>query len=57
MTSHTPGTVVRVAAPFDNDLPDSYTVESVVAAEDGQLVVLLAGVESAFAPEYLEVAA
>lgn len=56
MTSHTPGTVVRVAAPFDNDLPDSYTVESVVVAEDGQLVVLLAGIESAFAPEYLEVA-
>lgn len=50
------GSTVRVKAPFDEAFPGTYTVERTELAEDGQPVVYLIGVESAFAPEHLEVA-
>lgn len=49
----TPGAVVRVLAPFDEAFPGTYSVEwrEII---DGQDVVHLEGVESAFDPKYLE---
>lgn len=50
------GMLVRVLAPFDEAYPNTYTVVQVDMAGDGQQVVYLEGIESAFAPSYLEVA-
>ncbi len=50
------GVSVRVLAPFDEAFPGTYTVERTELADDGQPVVYLVGVESAFAPENLELA-
>lgn len=50
------GMLVRVLSPFDEGYPNTYPVVQVDIAEDGQLVVYLEGIESAFAPSYLEVA-
>lgn len=49
----TPGTVVRVLAPFDEAFPGTYIVEWVEIIDE-QTVVHLDGVESAFDPKYLE---
>lgn len=48
------GSTVRVKAPFDEAFPGTYTVERTELADDGQLVVYLVGVESAFSPDNLE---
>lgn len=48
------GMLVRVLPPFDEAYPGTYQVVQVGAAEDGQVVVYLEGIESAFAPSYLE---
>lgn len=50
------GMLVRVLPPFDEAYPNTYLVVQVDVAEDGQQVVYLEGIESAFAPSYLEVA-
>lgn len=49
------GSTVRVKAPFDEAFPGTYTVERTELADDGQSVVYLVGVESAFSPDNLEV--
>ena len=49
------GSTVRVKAPFDEAFPGTYTVERTELADDGQPVVYLVGVESAFFPDNLEV--
>lgn len=54
-----PGDQVRVLAPFDQDLPEVYTVETAYMAEadTGQIEQCsLVGVESHFAAQYLEAA-
>lgn len=48
------GSAVHVKAPFDEAFPGAHTVERTELAEDGQMVVYLVGIESAFAPGYLE---
>lgn len=50
------GMLVRVLPPFDEAYPGTYQVVQVGVAEDGQMVVYLEGIESAFAPSYLEAA-
>lgn len=50
----TVGDRVRVLAPFDETYSDTATVIAIDTADDGQTTVLLAGIESAFSPEYLE---
>ena len=49
----TQGDEVRVLAPFADAFPDTYTVDRVDAL-DGQIVVFLVDIESAFSPLYLE---
>ena len=48
------GQTVRVLPPFAEAFPDHYVVASVTTAADGQAIVLLAGIEPAFSPDYLE---
>lgn len=48
------GMPVRVLPPFDEAYPNTYLVVQVDVAADGQQVVYLGGIESAFAPSYLE---
>lgn len=49
------GDIVRVKAPFNETYHDTYTVIEEAAAEDGQPIVILDGVEPAFAPGHLEI--
>ena len=51
------GSSVIVKAPFDQAFPDTYTVESIGQADDGQTIVFLSGIESAFSPDHLELSA
>lgn len=48
------GTAVRVLPPFAEAFPGTYTVSDVQIAEDSQTVVYLEGIDTAFAPDYLE---
>lgn len=48
------GMLVRVLEPFNEAYPNTYLIVQVDAAEDGQQVVYLEGIESAFSPAYLE---
>lgn len=50
----TVGTSVRVLPPFAEAFPETYTVAEVKVVEDGQTVVFLEGIDSAFSPDYLE---
>ncbi len=50
------GMLVRVLPPFDEAYPGTYLVVRVDTAEHGQQVMYLEGIESAFAPTYLEAA-
>lgn len=50
------GMLVRVLPPFDEAYPNIYPVVQVGVAEDGQQVVYLEGIESAFDSSYLEAA-
>lgn len=50
------GMLVRVLPPFDEAYPNTYLVVQVAAAEDGQQVVYLDGIDPAFSPVYLEAA-
>ena len=56
MSVTTQGQSVRVRAPFDQDFPEAYSVAVVDTAADGQVVVYLDGIDSAFSPDYLELA-
>jgi hypothetical protein len=47
---------VIVLPPFADAFPGVHTVSTVSTADDGQTVVYLEGIESAFAPMYLEAA-
>ena len=51
------GSKVRVKAPFDESFPDQYTVEQITQADDGNTIVYLAGIESAFSTDHLELSA
>ena len=51
------GQIVKVLPPFAEAFPGAYEVYKVTVADDGQAVVYLSGIESAFSPDYLEVAA
>jgi hypothetical protein len=51
-----PGDRVIVLPPFAEAFPGVNAVASVGTADDGQTVVYLEGIESAFAPIYLELA-
>jgi hypothetical protein len=51
-----PGDRVIVLPPFADAFPGIHTVASVGTADDGQTVVYMEGIESAFAPAYLEAA-
>jgi hypothetical protein len=51
-----PGDLVVVLTPFADAFPGVHTVASVGTADDGQTVIYLEGIESAFAPMYLEAA-
>lgn len=53
--THIAGNIVRVLPPFSEAFPDQYVVREVSLAEGNQTIVYLVGVESAFAPEHLEV--
>lgn len=48
------GMSVRVLPPFAEAFPGTYTVAEVRQADDQQTIVLLEGIETAFAPVYLE---
>lgn len=48
------GTAVRVLPPFAEAFPGTYTVAGVGIAEDSQTVIYLEGIDTAFAPYYLE---
>ena len=48
------GMSVRVLPPFAEAFPATYTVAEVRLADDQQTVVFLEGIETAFAPVYLE---
>lgn len=48
------GMTVRVLPPFAEAFPGTFTVAEVRQAEDGQTIVLLEGIDPAFAPLYLE---
>jgi hypothetical protein len=50
----TVGMQVRVLSPFDQAFPATYTVADVRVAEDNQTIVYLDGIDTAFAPDYLE---
>jgi len=52
-----PGQSVRVLPPFDEAFPGVYVVADMPFADDSQQIVLLDGVEPAFAPEFLGAAA
>jgi hypothetical protein len=51
-----PGDRVIVLPPFADAFPGVHTVSTVGTADDGQTVIYLEGIESAFAPIYLEAA-
>jgi hypothetical protein len=51
-----PGDRVVILPPFAEIFPGAHTVSYVGTADDGQTVVYLEGIESAFAPTYLEAA-
>jgi hypothetical protein len=50
-----PGASVHILPPFADAFPGTFTVREVGTASDGQTVVFLVGVESAFSPCFLEV--
>ena len=54
MTQVIQGASVKVREPFSESFPGVYVVASTALADDGQTIVYLEGVESAFSPEYLE---
>lgn len=47
------GDDVVLLPPFAKHFPGVYVVELVSAAEDGQPIVYLVGIEAAFAPQFL----